>query len=173
MLGNVPLGKGGSAGRLCKQPSFFLPPLGKVHGAAESIVSTFSSTGHSISRCSATCLDRRRSTTSLMELPHGRRHGQYCNARLHYYSPLIDCYSADEVMKIQTALSSWLLGGGPATGCAAPFNLAFKTQLKYYEWLEQPGNEHRLRRFGHGMNGTRSWELSENIIHGTLSRPCT
>ena len=103
---------------------------------------------------------------SLMESPHGRRHGQYCNARLQYYSPLIDYHSADEVMKIQTALSSWLLGGGPATGCAAPFNLAFKSQRKYYEWLEEPGNESRLPRFGHAMNGTRYWEVAENIIHG-------
>ncbi|KAI0712846.1 O-methyltransferase [Cerioporus squamosus] len=74
--------------------------------------------------------------------------------------------ATDEVMKIQTALSPWLLGGGPATGYATPFNLAFKTQLKYYEWLEQPGNESKLLRFGHSMNGTRYWELAENIIHG-------
>ncbi|TFK81004.1 S-adenosyl-L-methionine-dependent methyltransferase [Polyporus arcularius HHB13444] len=74
--------------------------------------------------------------------------------------------STDEVAKIQTGLSPWLLGGGPATGYASPFNLAFDTQLKYYEWLEEPGNESRLRRFGHSMNGTRYWELAENIIHG-------
>ncbi|RPD72283.1 O-methyltransferase [Lentinus tigrinus ALCF2SS1-7] len=74
--------------------------------------------------------------------------------------------AADEVMKTQTALTPWLLGGGPATGYATPFNLAFKTELKYYEWLEQPGNESRLLRFGHSMNGTRYWELAENIIHG-------
>ena len=78
--------------------------------------------------------------------------------------------STDEVAKIQNGLTPWLLGGGPATGYAAPFNLAFKTQLKYYEWLEEPGHESRLHRFGHSMNGTRYWELAENIIHGASYR---
>ncbi len=75
-------------------------------------------------------------------------------------------HSVDEVMKIQTVLSDWLIEGGPETGYASPFNLAFKTHKKYYEWLEEPGNEKRLLRFGHAMNGTRYWELAENIIHG-------
>ena len=48
--------------------------------------------------------------------------------------------------------------------------MAFDTQKKYYEWLEEPGNEARLARFGHAMNGTRYWELAENIIHGAFWR---
>ena len=69
-------------------------------------------------------------------------------------------------MKIQTGLCDWLLTGCSNSGYRAPFNLAFKTQGKYYEWLEEPGNEYRLMRFGHSMNGTRYWEVAENIIHG-------
>ncbi|KAI0682015.1 S-adenosyl-L-methionine-dependent methyltransferase [Earliella scabrosa] len=74
--------------------------------------------------------------------------------------------AVDEVMKIQTSLADWLIEGGTETGYASPFNLSFKTHRKYYEWLEEPGNESRLVRFGHAMNGTRYWELAENIIHG-------
>ena len=81
--------------------------------------------------------------------------------------------SGDELMKIQSAFSDWLLtGGGPGeTKYASTFNLAFKTDSKYYEWLEEPGNKARLARFGHAMNGTRYWELAENIIHGTHMSP--
>ena len=76
--------------------------------------------------------------------------------------------SGDELLKIQSAFSDWLLtSGGPGEKkYANPFNQAFTTDLKYYEWLEEPGNEARLARFGHAMNGTRYWELAENIIHG-------
>ena len=74
-------------------------------------------------------------------------------------------------MKIQTATCDWLLAGGPDSGYRSPFNFAFKTQRKYYEWLEEPGNKARLARFGHAMNGTRYWELAENIIHGTHMSP--
>lgn len=69
-------------------------------------------------------------------------------------------------MKIATSLSPWLISGGPASGYNTPFNMAFQTEKKYYEWLEEPGNEARLSRFGHAMNGSRYWEVAENIIHG-------
>ena len=46
--------------------------------------------------------------------------------------------------------------------------MAYKTEKKYYEWLEEPGNEHRLHRFGHAMNGTRYWEVEENVVHSKL-----
>ncbi|TBU26516.1 O-methyltransferase [Dichomitus squalens] len=76
--------------------------------------------------------------------------------------------SGDEVMKIHSVLADWLLKDGCSgeKNYTSPFNLAFKTDLKFYEWLEEPGNEARLTRFGHSMNGTRYWELAENIIHG-------
>ncbi|KAI1787762.1 S-adenosyl-L-methionine-dependent methyltransferase [Ganoderma leucocontextum] len=78
---------------------------------------------------------------------------------------------ADETTKIQGALADWLLTGGDAPGGSqngypTAFNFAFKTQGNFYDWLEGPGNETRLARFGHAMKGTSYWELAENIIHG-------
>ncbi|TBU37557.1 O-methyltransferase [Dichomitus squalens] len=73
--------------------------------------------------------------------------------------------SGDEVFKVMSYLSDWLVDDGGANYASA-FNLAFKTPLKYYDWLEEPGNKGRMRRFGHSMNGTRQWELAENVIHG-------
>ena len=72
-------------------------------------------------------------------------------------------------MKFETALVPWLLetGGNPTDGQpATPFNKAYDTALPYYPWLEQPGNESRLARFGHAMNGTRQWEVEENVLSG-------
>ncbi|KAI0653619.1 S-adenosyl-L-methionine-dependent methyltransferase [Cubamyces menziesii] len=47
------------------------------------------------------------------------------------------------------------------------FNLAFDTQLTYFPWLETPGNEVRLERFGPAMTGTRQWETEEGILQGS------
>ncbi|KAI0820082.1 S-adenosyl-L-methionine-dependent methyltransferase [Trametes gibbosa] len=76
--------------------------------------------------------------------------------------------AGDEVFKLMSHFSEWLLDGGLATNApnGLPLSLAYNTQRKYYEWLEEPGNEWRLTRFGHAMNGTRYWEVAENIIHG-------
>ncbi|KAI0761083.1 S-adenosyl-L-methionine-dependent methyltransferase [Trametes elegans] len=76
--------------------------------------------------------------------------------------------AGDEVFKLMSTLSQWLLEGGLATNATngLPLGLAFDTPLKYYHWLEEPGNEWRLTRFGHAMNGTRYWEVAENIISG-------
>ncbi len=48
----------------------------------------------------------------------------------------------------------------------APFNLAFNTETPYFEWLERPGNEARLKRFGPAMTGTNSWEVPGAIVAG-------
>ncbi|KAI0349362.1 S-adenosyl-L-methionine-dependent methyltransferase [Trametes cingulata] len=76
--------------------------------------------------------------------------------------------TGDEVFKMMSYLPQWLLEGGLETNApnGLPLKYAFNTPLKYYEWLEEPGNEFRLTRFGHAMNGTRYWEVAENIIHG-------
>ncbi|KAI0666395.1 S-adenosyl-L-methionine-dependent methyltransferase [Trametes maxima] len=46
----------------------------------------------------------------------------------------------------------------------APFNVAFDTTIPYFEWLERPGNESRLRRFGPAMTGTAAWEVPGAIV---------
>ncbi len=62
-----------------------------------------------------------------------------------------------------TNLTDWLLND---QGKKHPtsFNQTFDTPLKYYEWIEQPGNEHRVVRFGHAMHGSQQFEITENII---------
>ncbi|KAI0666641.1 S-adenosyl-L-methionine-dependent methyltransferase [Trametes maxima] len=45
-----------------------------------------------------------------------------------------------------------------------PFNLAFRTELGYFDWLELPENKLRLREFGRAMTGVREWEGGENIV---------
>ena len=77
--------------------------------------------------------------------------------------------SADDYLKTTTGIVDWLLetGGAPKEGQPqAPLHIAFGTTLNYYSWLEQPGSEHRLARFGHAMNGSRQWEVAENVLGG-------
>ncbi|KAI0373557.1 S-adenosyl-L-methionine-dependent methyltransferase [Pilatotrama ljubarskyi] len=45
-----------------------------------------------------------------------------------------------------------------------PFNLAFRTELGYFDWLELSENKSRLAEFGRAMTGARGWEVTENII---------
>ncbi|KAI0700683.1 hypothetical protein C8T65DRAFT_790056 [Cerioporus squamosus] len=55
---------------------------------------------------------------------------------------------------------------GDAHAMHAPFNVAFGTNTPYFEWLERPGNEARLKRFGPAMTGTAAWEVPGAIIGG-------
>ena len=48
----------------------------------------------------------------------------------------------------------------------APFNVAFNTKTPYFEWLERPGNEARLKRFGPAMTGTAAWEIPGAVTVG-------
>ncbi|CDO77626.1 hypothetical protein BN946_scf184946.g19 [Trametes cinnabarina] len=43
-------------------------------------------------------------------------------------------------------------------------NLAFRTELGYFDWLELSENKARLTEFGRVMTGARGWEVSENIV---------
>ncbi|THH01015.1 hypothetical protein EW026_g1615 [Hermanssonia centrifuga] len=48
----------------------------------------------------------------------------------------------------------------------APFNVAFNTRMRYFEWLEKEENVFRLRRFGKAMTGTGGWEVPGSVIGG-------
>ncbi|CAL1710667.1 unnamed protein product [Somion occarium] len=48
----------------------------------------------------------------------------------------------------------------------APFNLAFRTSKPYFDWLEEKGNQMRLRRFGKAMTGTGGWEVTGAVLDG-------
>lgn len=52
----------------------------------------------------------------------------------------------------------------------APFNLAFNTRLRYFEWLEKSENLFRLKRFGKAMTGTLGWEVPGSVVSGTPAR---
>ncbi|KAI0356400.1 S-adenosyl-L-methionine-dependent methyltransferase [Trametes cingulata] len=104
--------------------------------------------------------------------------------------------SGDESHKFAAYLTEWLLPGtragslmvdakggpacssggapgahgsanGAAVRYAAPFNLAFDTELYFFPWAELPENRVRLERFGHAMHGTRYWwERKDEILQG-------
>ncbi|KAJ8475165.1 hypothetical protein ONZ51_g6743 [Trametes cubensis] len=46
----------------------------------------------------------------------------------------------------------------------APFNLAYRTELGYFEWLELPGHAHKLKRVEHSMTGTGAWEVKDDLL---------
>ncbi|EKM53088.1 uncharacterized protein PHACADRAFT_210808 [Phanerochaete carnosa HHB-10118-sp] len=54
----------------------------------------------------------------------------------------------------------------PGDEMYAPFNIAFGTRLRYFEWLERGENVFRLRRFGKAMTGTEKWEVPGSIVGG-------
>ncbi|KAF5386557.1 hypothetical protein D9615_001582 [Tricholomella constricta] len=58
--------------------------------------------------------------------------------------------SADVALKSVHLFSPFLQNPGNA---AAPFNIAFKTEAKMWDWYEEPGNEWRARRFTAAMKG--------------------
>lgn len=51
----------------------------------------------------------------------------------------------------------------------APFNVAFNTNMRFFDWLEKKENEFRLKRFGKAMTGTEKWEVPGSIIGGERS----
>ncbi|RPD78566.1 S-adenosyl-L-methionine-dependent methyltransferase [Lentinus tigrinus ALCF2SS1-7] len=53
---------------------------------------------------------------------------------------------------------------GPEREGNLPFNLAFRTKLGYFDWMELPENKARLAEFGRAMTGARLWEVAENIV---------
>ena len=64
-------------------------------------------------------------------------------------------------------------GSDATTQYKLPFNLAHRTEMPYFHWLELPENKRRFKEFGVAMTGTRSWEIMENIIDSAswLMRP--
>lgn len=48
----------------------------------------------------------------------------------------------------------------------APFNLAFRTDAPYFQWLEASENQARFKRFGKAMTGTGAWEVPGAIVGG-------
>ncbi|TFY59839.1 hypothetical protein EVG20_g7638 [Dentipellis fragilis] len=45
-------------------------------------------------------------------------------------------------------------------------NKAFNSDLDYFSWYETPGNESRVMRFGHAMNGSKAFTSNNAIVGG-------
>lgn len=48
----------------------------------------------------------------------------------------------------------------------SPLARAFNTNVGFFEWLDQPGNERRLRRFGAAMQSGNSLTAPDLLIGG-------
>ena len=77
-------------------------------------------------------------------------------------------FSTDEMMKSAVYLADNILD--PETGASqdlldSPFSRAFGRQ-RFFEFLERPGNEYRLRRFSAAMLGTIESNNSNAIMTG-------
>ena len=98
-------------------------------------------------------------------LPEKRDAGRI-NTNFDYQAPPPELGAAQSAASAPDPEES---GPTAVTRYVAPFNLAFDTQLGLFSWLELPGNEGRLVRFGHGMVGTRQCETKDEILRGTTS----
>ena len=78
--------------------------------------------------------------------------------------------STDELFKSSAYLTdAYLLNNiskHSALPSAAPFNLAFQVKSRFFSWLEEKGNEMRLKRFSCAMTGTAGFEDG-----GSVSQP--
>ncbi|KIK53484.1 hypothetical protein GYMLUDRAFT_265005 [Collybiopsis luxurians FD-317 M1] len=70
---------------------------------------------------------------------------------------------ADESLASSAMLSSWLKQ--PLQAPAA-FNMVYKTPKKMWDWLEEPSNEWRARRFTAGMKGGADMFPQDIFING-------
>ena len=88
-------------------------------------------------------------------------------------SPKSPTCSTDEVAKASSYLAETLKD--PTTALSydpkkAPFSRGLKTTDGFFDWLERPWNEARLRRFGPAM-GAAQVAPPEASLHG-ISFPC-
>lgn len=69
--------------------------------------------------------------------------------------------SGDEGLPSTAFLSSFMQDPGQYT---APFNIAFKTDAKMWDWYEQPENEWRARRFSVAISGSASRRFAKGDL---------
>ena len=79
---------------------------------------------------------------------------------------LLTLHRTDESLATAPFINQWFKNPGDAE---APFNLGMKTSLSLWEWLEQPGNEWRAKRFATMMAGSSS-QYPESLV--TNGRNC-
>ncbi|KAI0726094.1 S-adenosyl-L-methionine-dependent methyltransferase [Fomitopsis betulina] len=123
----------------------------------------------------SSAMDSGRSIEELMTTPDGKYEGTngiaafvgLCTDELFKSAAyLTDCYLPDaEAPEADTAPSS---DGTkqPEHLMHAPFNLAFRTDAPYFQWLETHENQARFKRFGKAMTGTSAWEVPGAVVSG-------
>ncbi|KAJ3769844.1 S-adenosyl-L-methionine-dependent methyltransferase [Lentinula raphanica] len=84
---------------------------------------------------------------SLKEIEEGPQHARFDDAAMPAFLHL----ASDELFKSSTALIPFMKNPEQA---AAPFNIAYKTTKKMWEWTEEPGNEYSSHRFTAAMKNT-------------------
>lgn len=78
-------------------------------------------------------------------------------------------HTTDEVMKASAYLTEVLYDPVKKSSEEpqhAPLARAFNTNKTYFDWLEEPGNEHRLKRFSVAMEGSAKINSSDAILAG-------
>ncbi|KAH9830194.1 S-adenosyl-L-methionine-dependent methyltransferase [Rhodofomes roseus] len=112
----------------------------------------------------SSAMDSGRSLSELMDAPEEKYEGTngiaafvglWCLFKSAAY--LADCYLPPLEESSRTSTTHLM---------HAPFNLAFRTDAPYFEWLETEENSSRLRRFGRAMTGTAAWEVPGAIVGG-------
>ncbi|KAI0064272.1 O-methyltransferase [Artomyces pyxidatus] len=81
----------------------------------------------------------------------------------------IVAHITDEGMKISSYLPETLLDpeyGHSVSPNKAAFHKAYNTKSDLFQWLEEPGNESRLARFGTAMEGSKSMSPPNAILGG-------
>jgi hypothetical protein len=88
-------------------------------------------------------------------------------------------FIAFEVSQTDTSVDEMYKGGSSTIGNVTnpntahseepnetPLNDYFKNNLSLFEWYEQPGNQHRLERFGIAMDAGRNAVPPDLILQG-------
>ncbi|KAH8827600.1 S-adenosyl-L-methionine-dependent methyltransferase [Flagelloscypha sp. PMI_526] len=86
-------------------------------------------------------------------------------AKRYEGSPIASFVSigCDDLTRSASRLSQFIQN---PTQAAAPFNIAYDTSIKYWDWLEEPGNEWRLTRLTELMAATTSFYGSDIFLEG-------
>ncbi|GJE87381.1 S-adenosyl-L-methionine-dependent methyltransferase [Phanerochaete sordida] len=110
----------------------------------------------------SSCLDTGKSVQSILDSPETKHVGARGVA-----SGVGHC--SDEILKTAAYLQEAVLDPRIASSGEpneTAFNVAFKTELPVWEWLEQKGNEFRLARFGAFMAATKQATPPNAIVEG-------
>ena len=79
-------------------------------------------------------------------------------------------HSTEHIFKSSAYLADTLLDPTSTNSFAAEktaFNKAFNTDVAFWNWIEQPGNEHHLKLFAFAMDGMTHFFVRNALPGGT------